>query len=384
MEGLKRFYRGCSRKIRSSTGPITLVLLAVLVTACGGGSDSPVFDSQTAQLMQTSLDAGIGEAGVPGATMTVVRPDGAVWIGVSGLSDIEHNTAMVSGLKFRIGSVSKTFTATVILQLVQEGRLSLDDKLESLLPGVVPAGAQISVHQMLNHTSGIFDYAQAKNPDFLDELYLNPFRKWKREELIAIANANPSYFPPATGFHYSNTNYVLLAMIIEKITKKTYAQEVTRRILVPLGLENTSVPDAPDMPPGSTEGYVYMTNRWVNVTRFDPSWAFGTGAIISNSRDLLAWLDALMKGTLLDPQRKAQMFTYVDMGVPGYGYGLGIEKQGEAIGHTGDFVYGGQAAVYRYRGWMFIVLTNASPSKGILPFGSEYIMFKTMRALGIW
>ena len=96
------------------------------------------------------------------------------------------------------------------------------------------------------------------------------------------------------------------------------------------------------------------------------------------------WLDALLRGTLLDPQRKAQMFTYVSMGVPGYGYGLGIEKQGEAIGHTGDFVYGGQAAVYEYKGWRFIVLVNASPSKEIQLFGSEYIMYKTIKALGIW
>ena len=373
-----------SRRIRGSACVFMLTVLAALLSACGGGSDTPGFDSQTAQLMQASLDAGVSEIGVPGATMTVVRPDGARWAGVSGLSVIEQNTAMAPGLKFRIGSVSKTFTATVVLQLVQEGALSLDDKLESLFPGLVPNGARISVHQMLNHTSGLFDYAQAKNPDFLEGLFLNPLRKWKREELIAIANANAPYFPPGTGFHYSNTNYVLLAMIIERITGRTYSQEVTARILVPLGLENTSVPDGPDMPAGSTEGYAYVTDRWVNVTRFDPSWAFGTGGIVSNSGDMLIWLDALLKGALLDPQRKAQMFTYVSMGVPGFGYGLGIEKQGEAVGHTGDFVYGGQAAVYEYKGWRFIVLVNASPSKEIQLFGSEYIMYKTIKALGIW
>ncbi len=108
--------------------------------------------------------------------------------------------------------------------------------------------------------------------------------------------------------------------------------------------------------------------------------------MISDTEDLLVWLDALMNGTLLDQRRKTGMFTFVDIGAPGYGYGLGLEKQqGEAIGHTGDVVYGGQAAMYRYQGWSFIVLINASPSnEGLNLFGSEYLMYKAMRALGIW
>jgi|GEM_PF-3513322 len=171
MSGVKRFHHSFPlRTRRDSAGPVMSLLLFALLLLSGGCSEGRSFDSQTVQLLQASLDAGVGEIGVPGATMIVVRPDGGKWTGTSGLSDIEHNKAMASDLKFRIGSVSKTFTATVILQLVQEGRLSLDDWLESLLPGVVPGGAQISVKQLLNHSSGLFDYAQAKEPNFLLEL----------------------------------------------------------------------------------------------------------------------------------------------------------------------------------------------------------------------
>ncbi len=200
---------GCfTRSLR----PLLLIFLAMALPACSDGSRAPVFAAQTAQLLSSSLEESVGIIGVPGATMTVTRPDGAKWVGVNGLADRENNTAMAAGLKFRIGSLSKTFTATIILQLVQEGRFSLDDKLASLLPGLIPSGGQISVRQLLNHTSGLFDYPQAENPNFFNEVSANPLRKWQPAELIAIANANVPYFAPGDGFHYSNTNYVLLGV----------------------------------------------------------------------------------------------------------------------------------------------------------------------------
>ncbi|MDA8125349.1 MAG: serine hydrolase [Deltaproteobacteria bacterium] len=370
---------------------LSLILITILPGVCGlcSGATTPAFDQQTTRTLQDSLDTSVAAIGAPGATMTVIRPDGAKWVGVTGLADREKRTPMAPGLKFRIGSVSKTFVATVILKLVQEGSLSLDDTLESILPGLVANSSLITVRQLLNHTSGLFDYAQAQKPfNFLAELYLQPLKKWTPQELVAVANANDPYFPPGTQFHYSNTNYVLLAMIIEKKTKRTYAQEISSRILVPLGLRNTSVPNTPDMPEGSTAGYTYDIDRqsadkWVNTTRFDPSWAFGAGAAISNGEDLHIWLEALMKGSLLDERRRTDMFTFVSMGIPECEYGLGLEKQRDAVGHTGDFVFGGQSALYQYRGWKFIVLVNASPSSGVAAFGSEYIMALAIAALGL-
>jgi CubicO group peptidase (beta-lactamase class C family) len=171
-------------------------------------------------------------------------------------------------------------------------------------------------------------------------------------------------------------------MIIEKITGKTFAQEVTSRILVPLGLKNTLVPETPDMPAGSTHGYTW-DSKWVDTTRIETSWASSAGNMISDSADLLVWLKALMQGTLLDKKTKEEMFTFVDI-APNMGYGLGLEKQGESIGHTGDIVFGGQAAMYQLKGWQLVVLVNSSPSKpAAAPFGSEYIMAKVIVALGL-
>ncbi len=374
------------RKVSGLTAIMVAAILPLALNGCAS-SNTPVVDQQTANLLQSSLDSSVSAIRVPGATMTVIRPDGAKWVGVSGLSNIENNTAMAPGLKFRIASVTKTFTATVILQLVKERRISLDDTLDSVLPGLVPNGAQISIRQLLNHTSGIFDYAQAQNPSFFQGEYNNPLRKWMPAELIAIANSNTPYFAPGNGFHYSNTNYVLLGMIIEKLTGNTYAQEVTSRIFAPLGLNNTSIPATADRPPGSSQGYTYNGSTWVNTTRMDPSWAFATGSIISNSDDLVTWLYALMNGTLIDYALKTEMFTFVDtQGVVTEGpngYGLGLEKINNSIGHTGDFVFGGQAAIYQKQGWAFVVLVNASPSTPGVGFGSEYITGQAMVALGL-
>jgi D-alanyl-D-alanine carboxypeptidase len=366
---------------------IAIAFLTLTLSNCGSSSGTPVFDSGTRQLMQTSLDSCVSEIGVPGATMTIERPDGAKWVGVSGFANLENQIPMSSDLKFRVASVTKTFTATVILQLVQEGRFSLDDSVESILPGLIPNGTQISIRRLLNHTSGIFDYVQALNPNFLLGVTQNRLRKWTPGELVAVANANQVYFAPGGGWHYSNTNYVLLGMIIEKVTGNTYAREINSRILSPLGLKNTTVLEVADMPVGSTQGYWYVPPDWINTTMLDLSWMFATANIVSNSEDLLVWLKALMAGSLLDQQRKMDMFSFVNQATPDNHkyYGLGLENQNGVIGHTGDLVFGGQAAVYEYNGWKFIVLINASPSKDIQPwgFGSELILFKTMAALGL-
>jgi D-alanyl-D-alanine carboxypeptidase len=379
----------CSRK--TPLGVVAIVFLTLVLSGCSSSSGTPVFDNGTKQLLQNSLDSGRGTIGVPGATMEVIRPDGARWLGVSGLSDIENNTAMVPGLKFRIGSVTKTFTATVILQLVQEGNFSLDDKLESILPGLIPNGNQISIRQLLNHTSGLFDYFNAQNPSFFLAEITDFLRVWTPSELIAVANANPPYFtPPGNGYHYSNTNYILLGMIIEKVTGMTYAQAVASRILTPLRLSNTSIGLTPDMPGGSTQGYSYYNNDWVNTTLVDPSWGGAAGNAISSSGDLVVWCNALANGTLLDGQRKSDMFTFVnDHGVVTQGddavYGLGVMTNSSGpIGHSGDFVWGGQASVYQLKGWSFVVLVNASPLPDLgIQNGADHILFGALQALGL-
>lgn len=295
--------------------------------------------------------------------MAVISPDGAEWVGVSGVSDLDNNTNMVPDLKFNIGSVTKTFTATVILQLVKEGNLSLDQKLGSILPGIVPNADNITIRMLLNHTSGIFEYVDSPITNFLQTFISNPYKHLTPESLIAIANANSPYFLPGEGWHYSNTNYILLGMIIEKITGNTYAHEVASRIIAPLNLNNTLVPETLDIPAGSSHLYLWdaSNKKWTDVTVFDSSYAGAAGAMISNTDDLLVWLDALLKGTLLNTQLTEEMFTCVEAsGVPPITqYGLGVMKIGSAVGHTGDGARG-QTAVLALHGWKFVILTNAS------------------------
>jgi D-alanyl-D-alanine carboxypeptidase len=334
--------------------------------------------------LQQTLDQSRESIGVPGAVAFVERPDGTTWHGVSGLSDLQSLKEMTPDLKFRIASITKTFTAAVTLQLVDEHTLSLDDTLESILPGAMPNGANVSVRQLLNHTSGYFDYIQAQKPiDFLLEVSKNLSRIWTHEELLAVARANDPYFAPGKGFHYSNTNYLLLGMIIETKTRRSFAENVDFRILKPLGLEDTYVASDLDigMPPGSTNTYCYgdfgKGVAWTDTTNMSASWMFSAGSMISTAADLQKWLAALMSGRLISPTSRAAMFTYVNDA-----YGLGVEKLGgTGEGHTGDSVMAGQAAMYQWKGWRFMILTNSAAKDPTVGFGSEYIMNKLADAL---
>lgn len=369
------------------------LIITLLIGACSDGSNPPTFDSHTSQLLQNTLDTSLATLGVPGAAVTIIRPDGAKWVGVSGLSSIENNTPMVPGLKFRIGSLTKTMTAVVALQLVQEGPLSLDASVESILPGVVPNGSNISVRQLLNMTSGLFNYTDDVPIFMTTEITSGVLHDWAPSDLLAIANAHPVYFAPGEGWHYSNTNYILLGLIIEKVTGNTFTQEVTSRIINHLGLNNTSIPTSSDMPPGSTQGYFWYAGTRYNSTKADPSFGWSAGNAISNNDDLAVFLTAVINGSLLDQQRNTDMFKFVnDHGVVTQGddaiYGLGLYYFSPGwLGHSGDFIFGGQASLYGYNGWMFIVQTNASPPNPIpiegVHNGADYIWSTLVTALGL-
>ena len=161
-------------------------------------------------------------------------------------------------MHFRIGSITKTFTGTVILQLVDEGKLRLDDPIAKYQPEV-PNGANITIRQLLQMTSGLFNYTD--DPAWNQALDANRQRVWSPQELVAIALAHPPYFAPGTDFHYSNTNTVLLGLIIEQITGNNVADEFARRIFTPLGMRETVMPP-PTMaaiPDPHPRGYLYGT-----------------------------------------------------------------------------------------------------------------------------
>jgi D-alanyl-D-alanine carboxypeptidase len=281
-------------------------------------------------------------AGAPGAAARV-RDDHRVTQAASGVADLRTGRRMRPGLHYRVGSVTKPFVATVVLQLVAEGRLSLQDTVERWLPGTLPYGDQVTIRQLLNHTSGVPD----NSLEPLVVLYTFPHgrsRAWTPRELVALIADQPPDFPPGTGWSYSNTGYVLAGMIVEAVTGHKLGQELARRIFRPLGLHDTFFPvNRPDIPGPNPRGYslplVDEAGPLLDFTVYNPSLAWGAGNLISDLADLERFFRALLGGRLLPPRLLAAMTTPVDTGVPGYGYGLGLEMiqtpSGRLIGHGG-------------------------------------------------
>ena len=247
--------------------------------------------------------------------------------------------------RFRVGSVSKTFLATVVLQLHAEHRLRLDDPVARWLPGTVPGGDRISLRQLLNHTSGLYDYTDglATSPDgWLPQR----FRSWTPAELVAVATARPPLFAPGTDWSYSNTNYVLLGMVVEAVTGRGYATEIRHRIIRPLGLRQTESPgERVHIAGPHAHGYLPVgpkgAEKPVDVTRMNPSIADAAGDMISSTADLNTFFGALLTGRLLRPAQLRAMTTMVK----GHDYGLGLESTTLSCGVT---LYGHGGGIFGY------------------------------------
>jgi D-alanyl-D-alanine carboxypeptidase len=222
--------------------------------------------------LQKQLDR-VLPAGAPGV-VGLVRAGERTWQGASGLGDLRANRPARASDRFRIGSVAKLFVATLVLQLVGEGRLRLDDNLERWLPGLVPWGERITVRQLLNHTSGLYDYS--------DDLSGPPHR-FRPRGLVAIATGHKPLFAPGTEFSYSNTNYILAGLLVERVTGRRLADQLEQRILEPLGLDDTELPTTQRAVAGPhVRGYAPPDEDWqvtdgparlVDVTEMDTSWA---------------------------------------------------------------------------------------------------------------
>ncbi|MFF1277567.1 serine hydrolase domain-containing protein [Streptomyces marokkonensis] len=271
-----------------------------------------------------------------------------------GVADTATKRPVRPGDRFRIASVTKTFVSTVVLQLAGEGRLSLDDTVEDWLPGVISGngndGGRITVRHLLNHTSGLYSYTRDipvlnTRAGYLAQRYTT----WTDSQLVGMAMRHAPDFAPGAGWAYSNTNYIVAGMIIEKATGNTWEREVTRRIVRPLHLRHTSAPATrPDIPGNHLKGYSAFDDGKpaIDVTEFNPSAAGAAGGMISTSADLTRFYSALMKGRLLKPAQMAEMRTTVraaqlDAVWPGVRYGLGLMQVplscgGSYYSHAGD------------------------------------------------
>ncbi|GAB3276514.1 hypothetical protein GCM10027449_15890 [Sinomonas notoginsengisoli] len=299
----------------------------------------------TAATLEKAAGDGLANASTAGAIVAVRSPRGT-WIKALGLADQAMKTPMTDGMYSRIGSVTKTFTGTLVLQLVQEGRLALDDPIGTYFPQIA-RGNDVTVAMLMNMTSGIASYSLDET--FQHEIFTNPTKQWNPDDLIAIGLALPRPFEPGAKFDYSNTNTLILGRLIEKLTGTSYADAVKARIIDPLHLTGTSMP-GPDgalpspHPSGLTlQGLPDGQTTPQDATAWNPSWGWSAGALTSTASDLVTYGRALGTGQgLLDEKTQTARFA----SIPGpAGYGLAVGCIDGWFGHTGE-IPGFNAALY--------------------------------------
>ncbi len=295
--------------------------------------------------LNTIVQRGMAAQRVPGVIAGVWAGD-AGWTTAQGLADLRTAEPMMLDGHIRIASVTKTFVATVLLQLIAEGKATLDDALVQYVPGV-PNGDRITLRNLLGMTGGIFNFIN--DPEFEPAYTNDPLIPFSREFFLELLRRNPPSFAPGEGVAYSDSNYFLLGMIIEAITGRSAAQEIDERIVLPLGLTGTSLPDSPAMPSPAPRGYAASAGslelRDLTASSADVPWT--AGAMISTLADLRIWSRALATGTLLTPemQRERLRVSRLDLGRERtFGYGLGIMEWQGWLGHAG--------AIFGYSTWM--------------------------------
>ena len=357
--------RPWSAGVVTASAAVAVLVLALWSSGTAGASTgaaaTPSGEPAYARAVLPELERLVDEMAVTGAVVLVRSPEHGDWTTTIG-TRTWHGTEPV-GLAdhVRVGSNTKTWTGTVILQLVDEGRISLDDPVSKYRPDV-PNGEHITIAQLLDMSSGLANYTT--DLELNEQLDDNPSRVWSPEELLAIGLAEPPAFPPGEGFLYSNTNYVLLGLIIEQVTGVPVAQAFQERIFNRLGLTESSFPALTDasipephpqtysfgtnvetidgnvLPPEVQEGARAGTLEPMDVTDVNPSWAWTAGAGISTAGDLADYVEALVGGGLLSPELQQERIASVQPFDPAdpasAGYGLALARFGPLYGHTGE------------------------------------------------
>jgi D-alanyl-D-alanine carboxypeptidase len=301
----------------------------------------------------------LADHAVPGAVVLARTPEGS-WSQAFGTRVVGEDDPPSIFDHWRVGSNTKTMVGTVLLQLVEEGLLSLEDPVSAHRPDV-PGGEGITIAQLLDMRSGLDSYTFLESfNQVMDE---DPERAWEPEELAALGLAMPPHSAPGEAFWYSNTNTVLAGLIIEALTGRSLAEELEERVFEPLGLARTSFPAITEtfLPEPSPNGYLFGTNVSTlhdpalppaeqeaalagellpnDVTNLNPSWGWAAGAAISTAEDLATYVEALVGGGLLGEAMQAERLASVrptDPANPGFGYGLALASFGPMLGHNGS------------------------------------------------
>jgi D-alanyl-D-alanine carboxypeptidase len=348
------------RKGRISALVVSVALAAVLASSCGTAGFKPALENK----LSGRLSDWMKRFDIPGAVVGIWQPGTGEWVTAQGKACIAEAEAMKPGLRFRVGSITKTFTATVILTLVDDGKLSLNDKVSRYVSGV-PAGEQITIRMLCNNTSGLFNYGE--DPQFVENLVAEPRRKYTPRELVDFAASRPAYFPPGEGWH----NFILLGMIIEKLTGASVAEAYEKRIIEPLGLADTYFAEGYAIKGDYAHGYAEAqdgSGKLEDYTEWlDMSVDWTAGAMVSNLWDLKTWAKAFATGELLEPATRKEQLTTVKMSdsEPFSKYGLGLFTMDSFVGHDG-MVPGNCAMLYEPAdGSTYVLLFNKSQAESL-------------------
>lgn len=321
--------------------------LLFVVGCAGAGSGTAQFDPTTEQRLTAAVDDIFTANNLPGVIVGIIAPGQGELYLTRGVSDKVTKTSIPYNSHFRVGSNTKSFIGTVVLQLVDEGFCKLDDKISKYLTGV-PSGDLSTIRMMLNMTSGLPNYSA--QPEFDDMLHADPYHQYTRQALLDIAYAHAMDFDPGTAYRYSNTNTVLLGILIETLTSKTVAQNLQTRIFDRLGMNDTSWPTTTTLPSPFVHGYTKDTadKSEADSTNWNVSWADAAGILVSTPDDMRKWSKALATGTLISPAMQIERFKFVSL--PGSSsvarYGLAVSQLGGWIGHEGEMPGYNSTAVY--------------------------------------
>lgn len=340
---------------RTPRSLLPLLLLAVPFRGLPAKGQQPV-DPALAAALQHVLDSCRTATNVPGISTTFLLPGGRYWYGVTGTAHIGTNAPLDTTHVFQGASVVKHFTATIVLQLVEEGVLALDDTLGSYITPLPHISGNTRLRHLLNHRSGLADYLAT--PGSASNWFTHPDSVWPPEQILSFYSAAP-LFAPNAAFSYSNTNYLLLGMVVEAATGIAFSEHLRTRILEPLGLEEAYFP--PDMPitgnlvPGWTSWTtpnVYDTDATPVLRDCFSSFGWAAGALVARPWELAHGVRAVQTGTLLEPASLSAMRTFTNLSFSdgSTGYGLGTMRYSYAgrtyYGHSGDISGFTQMAVH--------------------------------------
>ncbi len=343
---------------------VSILLTILLFTSCQKSEDlAPAFyncnfnfaDSSNTNLNNSKYQALLNEitgSGVVGITMSVYNTNNGIWLGASGKSDLHNNIDLKSCNISRMGSTIKMFTATTILKLQEEGKLNINDKISSYLSGdnidKIENADKATIKQLLQHSSGIYNYIP--NLKFQTASLNDLLKEWKADDLLKYAHNKSAYFQPDEDVTYSNTNYILLGLLIEKIEGKPLYQVFDEKLFTPLGLTLTQFAGKNHVPDGIARGYIDLySNLQVIESTYNSGWDYYTadGGLTSNPYDMNVFFRELMNGQIINSNSLSEMLTFktpknTDPDFFPIYYGLGIFKietsQGIAYMHSGDAI----------------------------------------------